>query len=187
MKAPGILSSIVFALLASLGAGIFGKLLPIFFSPATSSALIIAGLSLAYLIFLLRHAETRRGRVLVIALWLSLSLGGWLLGFSLIAHIVLQLSLIWIVRSLYFHASILAGLLDLVLIVMAASAGVWAVMQTDSFIAAIWCFFLAQSLLVAIPEFSGRDTSHPDSTPVIDHFQSAHRAAQEAVRKLSIN
>lgn len=187
MKAPGILSSIIFALLASLGAGIFGKLLPIFFSPATSSALIIAGLSLAYLIFLLRHAETRRGRVLVIALWLSLSLGGWLLGFSLIAHILLQLSLIWIVRSLYFHASILAGLLDLVLIVMAASAGVWAVIQTDSFIAAVWCFSLAQSLFVAIPEFSGRDTRHPDSAPVIDHFQSAHRVAQEAVRKLSIN
>lgn len=187
MKAPGILSSIVFALLASLGAGIFAKLLPIFFSPATSSVLIITGLTLAYLIFLLRHAETRRGRVLVVALWLSLSIGGWLLSFSLITHILLQLSLIWIVRSLYFHTSILAALLDLVLVVMAASAGVWAMIQTDSFIAAVWCFFLAQSLFVLIPEISGRDTRLPDSTPVVDHFQSAHRVAQEAVRKLSIN
>ncbi len=187
MKTPSIFKSIVFAILASLGAGIFGKLLPIFFSPATSSALIIAGLSLAYLIFLLRQAETRRGRVMVVALWLSLSIGGWLLDSSLITHILLQLSLIWIVRSLYFHASVLIALFDLILITMAASAGLWAVIQTDSFIAAVWCFFLAQSLFVAIPELSGRDTPLPDSIPVVDHFQSAHRVALEAVRKLSIN
>lgn len=181
MKTPGILKSIIFALLASLGAGVFGKLLPIIFSDALSGWLIIAGLSLAYLIFLLRHAETRRGRVLVITFWLSLSIGGWLLGFSLVSHILLQLSLIWIARSLYFHASILTALVDLVLIIMATGAGVWAMIQTDSFITAIWCFFLAQSLFVAIPEITRRNKR------VQDPFQNAHRVAQEAVRKLSIN
>lgn len=186
MKTPGILTSIVFALLTSLVGGISGKLLPIFFSTATSSALIVISLSLAYLIFLLKHAEARRGRVMVPVLWVCLSIGGWLLGLSLVMQLLLQLSIIWMVRSLYFHASILTALLDLVLIVMATAAGVWALIQTGSFMAAVWCFFLAQSLFVAIPEFSGR--IQQASNPITDdHFQNAHRVAQEAVRKLSLN
>lgn len=185
MKTPGILKSIVFALFASIAAGIFATLLPIFLNPTITSTTIISGLSLAYLIFLLRQTKMRRGRVLVVLLWLSLSLGSWLLNLNLTTQILLQLSNIWIVRSLYFHASILTALLDLVLIVMSAGAGVWAVIQTDSFIAAVWCFFLAQSLFVWIAEFSQRSKPPADANPSADHFQSAHRVAQEAVRKLS--
>ncbi|MDH5353039.1 MAG: hypothetical protein OEY09_01240 [Gammaproteobacteria bacterium] len=187
MKTPGILNSIVFALLASLAGGVSVTLLPIIVSETISAMLIIAGLSLAYLIFLIKQAERRRGRVLVVTLWLGLAIGGWLLGVSPISHILLQLTLIWIVRSLYFHTSVLTALLDLVLIVMAASAGFWAVVQTDSFIAAVWCFFLAQSLFVLIPEFSHRGKPSSGSNPAEDHFQNAHRVAEEAVRQLSVN
>ncbi len=189
MKGPGILQGIGFAAIASLASAVAGELLPILFSSALSSLVMVLTLSLAYLVFLLKRSQSKRGRVVTIAFWLTLSVGGWLIGLSLIAHILLQLSMIWIVRSLYFHTSLLAALLDLILIVMASAAGVWAILQTGSFIAAVWCFFLAQSLFVSIPDISNfRSRKKSPSEPVPDdHFQHAHRVAQEAVRKLSLN
>jgi len=185
MKGPSILQGIVFAAIASLASGVAGELLPILFSSAFSSLVIVLALSLAYLFFLLKRSQSKRGRVVTIAFWLALSVGGWLIGLSLIAHILLQLSMLWIIRSLYFHRSVFTALLDLILIVTASAAGVWAILQTGSFIAAVWCFFLAQSLFVAIPDITGR--KKVTATPTTDdHFQHAHRVAQEAVRKLSL-
>ena len=186
MKGPSILQGIGFAAIVSLASGVAGELLPILFSSAFSSLVIVLTLSLAYLFFLLKRSQSKHGRVVTIALWLALSVGGWLIGLSLIAHILLQLSMIWIVRSLYFHTSLFAALLDLILIVMASAAGVWAILQTDSFIAAVWCFFLAQSLYVAIPDINGRKKA-PSAPIPDDHFQHAYHVAQEAVRKLSLN
>jgi len=186
MNGPSILQGIVFAVLASLAGGIGGELLSILFSPGLSSLIIVFTLSLTYLLFLLQRSQIKQGRIVVIALWLTISFGGWLAGLSLIAEIILQLSMIWIFRSLYFHTSVFAALLDLMLVIMASAAGAWAIMQTGSFMAAVWCFFLAQSLFVAIPDITGRKkvstTSRSD-----DQFQNAHRVAQEAVRKLSLN
>lgn len=188
MKGPGILKGIVFAILASLASGLLLKVLPLALSSATSSSLITMGLSLAYLVFLQRYNDIRRGRVLVFSVWVILGLTSWLLGLSLVEQILLNISFIWIVRSLYFHSSITAALLDLVLVIMAAGAGVWAALQTSSPIVAVWCFFLCQSLFGAIPEFSQRsktDSPLPDTSG--DHFQAAHRVAQDAVRKLSLS
>ena len=186
MKGPSILQGIVFAVIASLASGVAGELLPMLFSSSLSSLLIVITLSLAYLLFLLKRSRSRQGRIVTIALWLTISLGGWLLGLSLIAQILLQLSMIWIIRSLYFHTSLFAALLDLILVVMASAAGVWAILQTGSFIAAVWCFFLAQSLFVAIPDITTRKRTTP-TADTDDQFQNAHRIAQEAVRKLSLN
>jgi hypothetical protein len=188
MKGPGILKGIAFAIIASLASGLLLKVLPLVLSSATSSSLIIMGLSLSYLIFLQKHNDIRRGRVLVFAAWIILGLSSWLLGLSLFEQILLNISMIWIVRSLYFHSSITAALLDLVLVIMAAGAGVWAALQTNSPIAAVWSFFLCQSLFSAIPEIS-RPTHISDAVPgeTDDHFRAAHRVAQDAVRKLSLN
>ena len=188
LKGPGILQGIGFAIVASCAAGFLAITLPVLFMSATSSTLIVAALSLGYLVFLLKQGQTRRGRVVVISAWFALSLGGWLIDASLVTQILLQLSLIWIVRSLYFHASVLAALLDLVLIIMALAAGIWAILHTGSLMMAVWCFFLCQSLFGAIPEFSRRNNSDEVSSPSAkDRFQTAHRVAQEAVRKLSLS
>jgi len=185
MNAPGTLKGILFAIIASLAAGFLGSILPLIFSSFTSNSLIILALSLGYLLFLLRYAEIKRGRIVVMLTWFTLNLGGLLLGISLIENILLQLTIIWLVRSLYFHASIFGAMLDLALIIMAAGAAVWTVLQTGSPMAAVWSFFLCQSLFGAIPQFSRNENSktHDDR----DRFQSAHRIAQAAVRKLSLN
>ena len=185
MKGPGILKGIAVAIIASLATGFLDRILPLLFDRFTSSSLIILTLSLGYLIFLLRQAESKRGRVVLMALWISLSLGGLLLGISLLEQVLLQLAIIWIARSLYFHASIFAAMLDLVLIVMASGAAVWTVLQTGSPMAAVWSFFLCQSLFGSIPQFSRKANSKRHDNN--DRFQSAHRIAQAAVRKLSLN
>lgn len=188
MKGPGILKGIIFAILASLASGLTFMILPLVLGSATSSSLIIMGLSLSYLIFLLRHNDIRQGRVLVFSVWGLLGLSCWLLGLGLVEQVLINISLIWIVRSLYFHSSVTAALLDLILIVMAAGAGVWAALQTSSPIVAVWSFFLCQSLFGAIPEISDpRKTRNPPLDTTNDHFQTAHRVAQDAVRKLSLN
>ena len=188
LKGPGILKGIGVAIVASCAAGFLAITLPVLFMSATSGALIVSVLSLGYLVFLLKHGQSRRGRVVVISAWFALSLGGWLIDASLVTQILLQLSLIWVVRSLYFHASVLAALLDLLLIIMALAAGIWAILQTGSLMMAVWCFFLCQSLFGAIPEFSRRNKTDEDSSPAAkDRFQTAHRVAQEAVRKLSLS
>ncbi len=184
MKGPGILSGIGFAIFASLACGILGELLPILFTSGFSSIVVVLALSLTYLIYLFRHCKARRGRVVTLVLWSSLSICGWVLDAGLLSQIALQLAIIWLVRSFYYHTSIFTALFDLVLVVMASAAGVWAILQTGSFAAAVWCFFLAQSLFVAIPDLN-RNANTTSSTE--DRFQTAHRVAQQAVRKLSLN
>ena len=188
MKGPGILKGILVAVIASLATGFLNASFPLIFSSFTSNSLIILSLALGYLLFLLKHAEIKRGRIVVIVTWLALNLGGLLLGISLVEQMLLQLLIIWVARSLYFHGSIVAALLDLILIVMASGAAVWAALQTDSLITAVWSFFLCQSLFGSIPDLSRK--TNPQSQACItsnDHFENAYRVAQEAVRKLSLN
>lgn len=188
MKGPGILKGILVAVIASLASAFLNSIFPLIFSSFTSNSLIILMLSLGYLLYLLRYSGIKRGRIVVVLVWLALNLGGLLLGISIIALILLQFSIIWVVRSVYFHASIVAALLDLILITMASGAAVWAAIQTESLVTAVWSFFLCQSLFGSIPDLprkTGRQ-GQADTTQN-DHFESAHRVAQEAVRKLSIN
>jgi len=186
MKAPGILEGITLAIGASLGGGILAALLPIVFSEYTSARILISILALGYLIYLLKRSNERTGRVVMVGLWLIATLACMLLDTSLISFLLVQAALIWVVRSLYFHASVLPALLDLGLVALALVASAWAILQTDSVMTAIWCFFLTQSLFVLIPGFASTHDNASCFNPVeTDRFQSAHRVAMDAVRKLS--
>ncbi len=186
MKAPGLLEGITLAIGASLGGGILTALLPIVASEYTSAQILISILSLGYLIYLLKRSSERTGRVVMIALWSIASLTCMLLDTSLYSTLLVQAALIWIVRSLYFQASVLPALLDLGLVALGLLASAWAILQTGSVVTAIWCFFLTQSLFVLIPGFTGtRDDASYFNPADSDRFQSAHRVALDAVRKLS--
>lgn len=186
MKTPGILEGTGVAIIASLAAGVFGALLPIMVSNATSARIVIASLALAYLVFLLKRSNERSGRVLMVAAWLIVTLGSWILDISLLWFVLSQATAIWFVRSLYFHSSILPTLFDLGLVAFGLSAGAWAILQTGSLVMAVWCFFLSQSLFGLIPSFGGLSNSPTGiNAGRHDRFQSAHRVALDAVRKLS--
>ena len=165
MKTPGILEGTSVAIIASLASGVLGALLPILVSNATSVRIVIASLALAYLLFLLKRSAERSGRVLMMVAWLIVTLGAWILDISLLGFVLSQATTIWIIRSLYFHSSILPTLLDLGLIAFGLTASAWAILQTGSVVLAIWCFFLSQSLFGLIPLFFFSLFLFPDFTP----------------------
>lgn len=186
MKAPGMLEGITLAIGASIGGGVLAALLPIVVSEYTSARILISILGLGYLVYLLKRSNERTGRVVMFALWLVASLVCMLLDTSLFSTLLVQAALIWVIRSLYFQASVLPALLDLGLVALGLLASAWAILQTGSVVTAIWCFFLTQSLFVLIPGIASTRDDVSYFNPVdSDRFQSAHRVALDAVRKLS--
>lgn len=186
MKAPSLFEGIVVAIGASIGGGILTALLPIVTSEYTAVRILLSLLAISYLLYLMKRSNERIGRIVMLALWLIVTLGSLLAGTSLIYFALIQIAAIWITRSLYFHASVLPAFLDLGLACFGLVASAWAILQTGSVMAAIWCFFLTQSLFVLIPVFSSNHDTQGCSNPVEqDRFQSAHRVARDAVRKLS--
>ena len=186
MKTPGLLEGITLAVGTSLCGGLLAVLSPTVLSQNTSFRLLISTLGLAYLIYLLKRSNERTGRVVMVGVWLIATLACVLVDSSLLGFLLVQAALVWVIRSLYFHASVLPALLDLGLVCFALVASAWALLQTGSVMIAIWCFFLTQSLFVLIPDFSGNRQQVTSFAPVdTDRFHSAHRLALDAVRKLS--
>ena len=146
--------------------------------------LVIAGLALGYVVYLLARSPGRVGRVTALAAWGGMAALLWLATPSVALYLLLHVGAIWLVRSLFFHSSLFAAAADLALGVLALAAGVWAVVHTGSLLLGIWCFFLVQSLFVAIPPSPAR-RSKADGQDREDPFEHAHRVAEAAVRRLS--
>lgn len=171
------------ALAASLGGSVIFIVLAGLFGAGGLFQLLVTGLAFAYLVYLLLRSPHRVGRLSTLALWLLVSVIGWLFVPSTLAYLAMQLCLIWLVRSLYHYHSVLSALLDFGLMALSLLAAIWAWHSTHSLFLSLWCFFLVQALFVLIPRrFSGRQA--PAATQD-DRFDRAHRAAQAAVRKLT--
>jgi hypothetical protein len=96
-----------------------------------------------------------------------------------------QASIVWLVRSLYFHNSLVTALLDLGLVGIGLLGGAWALINTGSAAAALWTFFLLQALFSWIPVFDPKRAEVFRAAGQDPSFQAAHRVAVDAVRKLS--
>jgi hypothetical protein len=186
MKAPGVLDGVIAALLISLGAGAASLLLGSLLIYPTLHSVVLSAASLVYLLYLLKRSTARIGRIVVVSAWLVLTLICWTFDASLIEQILLQATMIWLVRSLYFHQSIFTALLDLGLVSVGLAVSAWAMINTGSLVVSLWAFFLVQALFCWLPELSRRQLGGPDdSRHNRSSFQSAHRVAVDAVRKLS--
>lgn len=186
MKMPAILDGITVAAVISLGAGTASLLLGGFIIYGLLSELLLYAATLTYLLYLLRRSRARVGRVLVIAGWASASLGCWFFDIALLQQVLIQAGIIWLVRSLYFHGSLFSAVLDFGLVSAGLAAAAWALLNTGSTVAALWSFFLVQALFCWLPQLAraqGDDVA-ADRTGA-SQFQSAHRIAMAAVRKLS--
>ena len=186
MKRPGIIDGIIFALVVAIAAGaanlVFGTLV----GYGGLFNLILLAATLAYLVYLLRRSPVRVGRVVILTLWAAASLAAWLFELPLFEQVLLQAGFIWLVRALYFHASLFSAALDFGLVSAGLAAGAWAMINTGSPAAALWSFFLLQALFSWIPNLArrhGGESPHPADAD--SRFQSAHRVALDAVRKLS--
>lgn len=186
MKRPGIIDGIVFALLVAIGAGAASLVFGAFVGYGTLAGIIVPASTLAYLLFLLRRSRLRVGRVTLLAAWAAASLAPLWLDFTLLQQVLLQAGFVWLARALYFHGSLFVAALDFGLVSLGLAAAAWALLDTGSLAAALWSFFLLQSLFACLPEPArGQAGANGNPAPGDDSFRSAHRAAVDAVRKLT--
>ena len=188
MREPTFLEGVAVALAASLSGAAVYNALDMVFPGAQILRVVIACLSLAYVIYLLGRSPERLGRVTAVAAWLVVAGLLWFTQPSLPFYLGMHLGAIWLIRSLYFYSSPLSALADLGLTGLGLSAAAWAIVRTGSPFLGIWCFFLVQALFVAIPKeaFRGSGTRR-NRHAATDRFQHAYRSAEAAVRKLSSN
>ncbi|MCP4768754.1 MAG: hypothetical protein GY875_21140 [Gammaproteobacteria bacterium] len=186
MKNPGILDGVTLAVIISLGAALASLLLGGLLVYGVLFELLIYAATLVYLLYLLKRSQARIGRVVVIAGWAVTSLGCWFFNVDLIQQVLIQAGIIWLVRSLYFHGSLFSALLDFGLVSAGLAAATWALVNTGSLAAALWSFFLLQSLFCWLPQLARKHGGEGlGNDPQPSSFQSAHRVATDAVRKLS--
>ncbi len=182
MRRPTFLEGVGVALAASLAGALAYAALTQMATPGSVLRIVVAGLGLAYLLYLLGRSEERVGRVTAVAAWTLAAALLWLaeppLGFYLLGHA----GVVWLVRSLYFHAGVLPALADLGLSGLGLIAAIGAAVQTGSLLLSLWCYFLVQALFIAIPTRAG---VRPAPAREDDSFERAHRVAEAAVRRLS--
>jgi hypothetical protein len=185
MKRPGIFQGVIVALVLSVVAGaVYFVMQPVLGGGLVLRALI-ALLSLAYIGYLLRSSHTRIGKLSTVALWLVISSAVWLWSPPLLAYLLIHSGMIWLVRSFYFHSSIITSLADLGLSMLAIVAALWAAMHSNSMFLSVWCFFLVQALFVMVPaNWTRRNIGH-DVAEETDGFQKAWRVADAALRQIS--
>ena len=187
MKTPlGFLEGIGVALLLSItGTAVFIMFNP-FLSAGILMRLVISGLAFAYVLYLLWRSRERFGRVTVLAGWLLASSGIWLFYPPILVFVLLHLSLIWLIRALYFYSGVLPALFELGLNAIALLIAIGAGLHTQSLFLGLWCFFLCQALFVFIPATLQRQAATATTDNMAeDRFESAHRVAVAALRKLT--
>jgi len=183
MRMPTFLEGVLVALVASVAGSVLHAATT-FLGGTRGPWLLVALLGLGYVLYLLRRSPVRAGRVAAFAAWGAVA---GLLGLaapSLAVYVVLHVAALWLLRSLFFHARPLAALADLALSGIALAAGLWAFAHTCSLLLGLWCFFLVQALFVAIPQ-GGMTRRVAAPPPADDRFETAHRAAEAAVRRLA--
>lgn len=195
MKTPSFLNGAALAFALSIAAAALFATLTMVIMPGVVMHWLIAGLGLAYTLYLLRQTVARVGRVTTVAVWCIGTVATWVFSPSLAMTLIIHVGMVWIIRVLYFSSGALPALLDLGLSALALAAGVWAAGQTGSVLLAVWSFFLVQALFGSLP----RSLTKPALTRRVqestergmrlesdeDSFERAHRNAEAAVRRLS--
>ena len=182
-KRPGFFRGVVVALVLSLAGGAAMAGGAWLFGGPLAFKLLVPMLAGAYLAYLLSAASERVGRIVVTFAWLVASCLIWAWSPTTGIYVAAHVAMIWLVRSLYFHSSLVASLADLGLGALGLGAAVWAAGHTSSVFLAIWCFFLVQALFVGIQAF---DPTRARVTPDVNTFQRANGAAEKAIRALAL-
>jgi hypothetical protein len=184
-----LLRGVLVALVLSLVGGATFAGLSHLMDPATALRLVIALLGGSYVCWLVSRSGARVGRITSVLGWSAATVA---LGFSPVAlplYLLVHVALIWLIRSLYFHTSVLPALFDLALSGLGIAAAAWAAEQSNSVFLASWCFFLVQSFFVVIPQtLKDRSRQPADASDETNQpFQRAQRTAEAALRRISAN
>lgn len=186
MKRPTFMQGAALALILAAGSGAaFTAFVPAFGSVSVLRCLVAVH-GAAYVIYLLYNSAETSGRLTIPLAWIASATCIALFVPGVLLVCIAHLGLVWLVRALYFHASVLPAVLDLGLCAVSLTAAFAAAAQSHSIFLSVWTFFLLQALFTAIP--SAPRT--PDERPLAsrnDQFDDAHRRAGEALRRLHKN
>ncbi len=192
MKKPYFYHGIGIAFLLSFfGSALFAAFTPMY-SGQWVLRVIITLLALAYLLYLLSSSPARTGKVTTLAIWIIVSGLCWFLTPPLLVYILIHIGMIWLVRSLFHHQSVIAAVADMGLNALSLIAAIWALESTGSLFLSLWCYFLLQALFVAIPANLKRTAATPLTSmeqltgqAIEDEaFQRAYRSAEAALRRM---
>ena len=89
--------------------------------------LVIPALGLAYLLYLMSRSKERLGRVTTLSLWSAMAVVTWWVAPPISLYLLIHVSAVWLVRSLYFYSGVMPALMDLGLNALSISAAVWAI------------------------------------------------------------
>lgn len=184
-KPPTFLGGAAIALVfAAAGAAVFAAL-----TPWLASHLAIRGIAIAlggaYTLYLLSRSEERTGRIATVAMWCVVTALTTVFVGTLPLFLICQVAAIWLIRSLYFHGSIVTALADLGIGGLALASAIWAARSSGSVFLSIWCFFLVQALFVALPADITAKAQRDDGDD--QPFKRAQRSATAAMRRLAAN
>ena len=187
MKSPSLSSGIGFAFFAAIATAILTLSLPIVL-PLLAPKFTLALITIAYLYYLIRRSGEKTGRVVIGSISIGVSLIALTIEMSLFEFILIELGLIWIVRSLYLRARPLPALLDGLLVIAGVLLASWGILQTQSLAIAVWCFYLVQALFIEWPDkLFTKNVDTEIETSDQQRFDQAWQVAQQAVEKLSRN
>ena len=183
MKRPTFIQGIVIAFVfALIGAAAFSALTLIYASSFIVK-LLITCFSALYIVYLLARSAERTGRLTIPALWIAGAISAWIFLPGLALFLLAHVGMVWLIRSLYFHSSVLPALLDLGLCALSVIAVFATALHSHSVFLSVWSFFLVQALFVAIPVVI--KTKRDERTDITDqHFKRALRTAEAAVRRM---
>lgn len=184
MKRPSFAEGVLVALAAALGAAILHTGLTLLLPLGDSLSLVCVALGFGYLVYLLGRSPANAGRLATVMFWMLGTLLVWVLLPGVWPQVLFQLGLLWLVRSFHFQGTSLAALLDLGLVACGLLAALWAAERTGSLFLAVWSLLLVQAAFVWVAPKPGEDPFVRDDT---DPFDAAERAAERALRRLSIS
>lgn len=168
--------------LSLAGAAVLAALAPLM---GTGAALrvVIALVSLAYVLYVVAVSGERVGRITTVAGCGAVAALVWLGDLPLAHYVLAHAGLVWLVRSLYHYSGLVPALVDLGLTSLGLAFAAWAAARGGGAWLALWCFLLAQAFHALIPPSIARHT--PIEAASDAAFARAQRAAEAAVRRLS--
>lgn len=186
MKRPSFFEGAFIGIIASIVGSTLFTTLSWMIPSATVMQLVITLIGFTYLIYLLSRSQEKVGRIVVLACWSVITAATWLISLPLVMIILTQISMLWLIRSLYFYSSIVPALIDLSITGISFTVAIATVFHTSSVFLGFWCFFLIQALFVFIPaRISKKSANQPLTNIPKDSFNVAHQSAEAAIRKLS--
>lgn len=176
MKQPTLLKNIGIALLLYVVSAIINLVVlhgtPLLITLTTS-------LFLGYLIY---NSPRTAGKLILIVSCMLILTVSFIFSIEISSLLILCVALIWLVRSILYYSSVVAVLLDAGLCLIGLVFAGWTFISSGSTAAAIWSFFLVQSLQVLIKH--KKDHSQQTGFVENDKFNNAYQTAESVLGQL---